>query len=143
MTSTKERRRCAASSGGRGVDSEELRVAFHARLQSERVHFVTLSAALARVEESPTWIFHDLRDRAHKLRGTAAIFEMDEVAAAARSLEKAAASASMSHADNTDSAVWTALVALVRLMGSIDADETAVPAATPNRVVEKTHHPAT
>jgi hypothetical protein len=63
---------------------ESLRQAFHARLESERVHFVTLSAALARAEENPVWIFEDLVYRAHRLQGGAAIFEESEVAVAAR-----------------------------------------------------------
>jgi len=100
----------------------DMRVTFHARLRSECVHLVTLSAALARAEERPDWIFQDLQFRAHKIRGGAAIFEMPEVAAAARALDEAANAASMSNADNTDPAVWTALVAMVRLMGALDGN---------------------
>lgn len=129
-------RPCEASSSGVYADeADRLRLAFHARLQSERVHFVTLSAALARVEESPDWIFHDLRNRAHKIRGTAAMFEIAEVAAAARALELASISASTSHAENTDAAVWNALVALVRLMGAIDANELALDPVAPGEFV--------
>jgi hypothetical protein len=106
---------------------DELRLAFHARLQSDRVHFVTLSAALARAEESPGWIFQDLQFRAHKIRGGAAIFEIAEVAAAAYVLEQAAISASMSHADNSDAGVWSALVALVQVMGTFDGSNDPAP----------------
>jgi HPt (histidine-containing phosphotransfer) domain-containing protein len=98
---------------------EELRVVFEGKLQSERAHFVALSAALARVEGSPGPVFNELRNRAHKMRGSAAVFEMVQVASAAGSLEIAAIAATVSHADNTDAAVWTALVALVRLLGTI------------------------
>jgi len=98
---------------------EELRVVFEGKLQSERAHFVALSAALARVEGSPGPVFSELRNRAHKMRGSAAVFEMAQVASAAGSLEIAAIAATVSHADNTDAAVWTALVALVRLLGTI------------------------
>jgi HPt (histidine-containing phosphotransfer) domain-containing protein len=108
---------------------EELRVAFHARLQSDRAHFATLSAALARAEESPGWIFQDLQFRAHKIRGGAAIFEIFKVEAAAFALEQAAISASMSNADNTDVGVWNTLEDLVRLMGELDAG--ADPQSTP------------
>jgi hypothetical protein len=100
---------------------ESLRLAFHARLESERVHFVTLSAALARAEENPVWIFEDLVYRAHRLQGGAAIFEESAVALAAGKLESAAVSAAQSRADNTDEQVWAALEALVKLMGNIDS----------------------
>lgn len=96
---------------------ESLRHAFHARLESERVHLVSLSAALARAEENPTWIFEDLQFRAHRLQGGASIFEVTDVAKAAHALEEAAVCASQSRADNTDEKVWEALVALVQLMG--------------------------
>jgi HPt (histidine-containing phosphotransfer) domain-containing protein len=96
---------------------ESLRHAFHARLESERVHFVSLSAALARAEENPSWIFEDLQFRAHRLQGGASIFEVTDVAQAAHALEEAAVSASKTRADNTDEKVWEALVALVQLMG--------------------------
>ena len=100
---------------------ESLRQAFQARLESERVHFVTLSAALARADENPTWIFEDLVYRAHRLQGGAAIFEESEVAVAAGKLESAAVNAAQSRADNTDENVWAALEALVKLMGDRDS----------------------
>jgi hypothetical protein len=96
---------------------ETLRLAFQARLESERVHFVTLSAALARADENPAWIFEDLQYRAHRLQGGAAIFDEAEVALAAEALEQAAVVAAQTRADNTDENVWAALVSLVRLMG--------------------------
>ena len=100
---------------------ESLRQAFQARLESERVHLVTLSAALARADENPTWIFEDLVYRAHRLQGGAAIFEESEVAVAAGKLESAAVNAAQSRADNTDENVWAALEALVKLMGDRDS----------------------
>jgi HPt (histidine-containing phosphotransfer) domain-containing protein len=105
----------AAVVPGDGFD--ELRDAFQTRLKGDRVHFVVLSAALARNKENPTQIFDDLQYRAHRLRGSASIFEVAEIASAANELEQAAALASAGHADNTDPAVWSALVTLVRLMG--------------------------
>ncbi len=99
---------------------ESLRLAFHARLESERVHFVTLSAALARAEENPAWIFEDLVYRAHRLQGGAAIFEESAVALAASKLESAAVTAAQSRAENTDERVWAALQDLVKLMGNLD-----------------------
>jgi len=44
-------------------------------MQSERIHFVALSAALASRGDDPHEIFGDLVFRAHKLRGAAEIFE--------------------------------------------------------------------
>jgi hypothetical protein len=120
MTSTKRQPRKAVSQSAPDDGLDELRLAFHTRLQNDRVHFAALSAALARAEGSPAWIFQDLQFRAHKIRGGAAIFEITEIEAAAGALEQAAISASMSNADNTDPAVWTALVGLVRLMGKLN-----------------------
>ena len=91
------------------------------RLESERVHFVSLSAALARAEENPSWIFEDLQFRAHRLQGGASIFEVTDVAQAAHALEEAAVTASKARADNTDEKVWAALVTLVQLMGGTRA----------------------
>jgi HPt (histidine-containing phosphotransfer) domain-containing protein len=120
MTSTRRRPRTAISRRAPDDGLEELRLAFYARLQSDRVHFATLSAALARAEENAAWIFQDLQFRAHKIRGGAAILQIAQVESAAAALEGAAISAAMSNAANTDPAVWTALVALVRLMGKLD-----------------------
>jgi HPt (histidine-containing phosphotransfer) domain-containing protein len=96
---------------------EELRGAFLAKLHNDRVQFVALSAALARAEEDADVIFLDLRDRAHKIRGGAAVFEIPELASAARALEIAAIAAGAASTGNNDDEVWDALVALVRLMG--------------------------
>jgi HPt (histidine-containing phosphotransfer) domain-containing protein len=113
---------------------EELRVVFEGKLQSERAHFVALSAALARVAGSPDPVFSELRNRAHKMRGSAAVFEMAQVASVAGSLEIAAIAATVSHADNTDAAVWTALVALVRLLGILDKGD-SMPSTIPSAVI--------
>lgn len=94
----------------------ELRDIFNSRLHSERLHFVRLSAELARADHDATRIFEDLKSRAHRLHGGAAVFEMQEMAAAADALEQAARAAAASHADNTDPTVWTALGGLVGLI---------------------------
>jgi HPt (histidine-containing phosphotransfer) domain-containing protein len=122
MTSTRHRSRKEFLQKTPSDGLEELRLAFHARLQSDRVHFATLSAALARAEESPGWIFQDLQFRAHKIRGGAAIFEIAAVEAAAFALEQAAICAAQSNANNTDVRVWASLEALVSLMGALDAE---------------------
>jgi hypothetical protein len=106
MGSTKPRpRQTAVQAEAEDDGFESLRVAFQARLESERVHFVTLSAALARADENPAWIFEDLQYRAHRLQG------------GAEALEQAAVAAAQTRANNTDENVWAALVTLVRLMG--------------------------
>jgi HPt (histidine-containing phosphotransfer) domain-containing protein len=108
---------------------EDLQVAFHARLRSERVRFVTLSAALAGAEDDPACIFHDLSARAHKIHGGAAALDITDMAAAACALELAATTASASRADNTDAAVWSALVTLVKILGTLDSGDRALMAA--------------
>jgi HPt (histidine-containing phosphotransfer) domain-containing protein len=105
------------------IGLDDLRAVFQSKLQSERAHFVALSAALARAEDGPGPVFNELRNRAHKMRGSAAVFEMAQVASAAGSLEVAAIAATVSHADNTDAAVWTALVALVRFLATLDTGD--------------------
>jgi chemotaxis protein histidine kinase CheA len=108
-----------ASTKPRRDPFDELRDAFHARLKTERVQFVTLSAALAQAEEDPQRIFADLQYRAHKLQGGAAIFEVADIAQAAGALEAAAVSAAAQKACNSDERVWSALEHLVDLMGNI------------------------
>jgi HPt (histidine-containing phosphotransfer) domain-containing protein len=100
---------------------ENLSGVFFARLQTERMQFATLSAVLAGSEGRPVAIFQDLQFRAHKLKGAAAIFEFPELAAAAHVLERASAEAARTQAEHSNPAVWAALVALVELLGVIDA----------------------
>ncbi len=121
MGSIRRRPRKLAAAVDEDDSFESLRQAFHSRLESERVHFATLSAALARAEENPLWIFEDLVYRAHRLQGGAAIFEESEVAIAACRLENAAGVAAQSRAGNTDEDVWSALEALVTVMGHIES----------------------
>src|SRR6202034_3691075 len=99
---------------------EELRAAFLAKLRNDRMQFVALGAALNRIEGDAGCIFLDLRDRAHKIRGGAAVFEIVEVASAARALEIAAIAAGAAHAANTDAMVRDALAVLIHLMGDAD-----------------------
>jgi chemotaxis protein histidine kinase CheA len=112
---------------------EEIREAFCVRLQSDKIHFVALNAALACTPECPTPILDDLRNRAHRLSGTAAIFEFAGVAAAARALELTVVSAAASHAGSTELGIRPALDALVRLIGNLEKDRSPVriPASAP------------
>jgi HPt (histidine-containing phosphotransfer) domain-containing protein len=99
-------------------DFAQLSDAFYTRLRSDRVQFVTLSAALARAEDDPRQTFEDLRFRAHKLNGAAGIFDANEVMQAADALEQAAVRALQCHADNSDDNVWNTLQSLVNLLGN-------------------------
>jgi HPt (histidine-containing phosphotransfer) domain-containing protein len=101
---------------------ESLGSVFLARLQSERVHLATLSAALARADENPEAIFHDLHSRARRLSGTAGIFEAADIAAAAHALEQAAAAAVHSHSDNANPHVWGAMLALMSRLPRVETD---------------------
>ncbi len=98
------------------ADFESLGSIFLARLQSERLHLATLSASLARAEEKPGRIFDELQMRAHRLSGTASIFEATAIAAAAYTLEQAAAAAAQSCSDHADANVWASLVVLIDLL---------------------------
>jgi hypothetical protein len=101
------------------IDSfEEIREAFCVRMQSERLHFVALNEALGMASEIPAPVLNDLRNRAHRLSGTAAIFEFSGIAAAARALELTA-TAACARASASEPAVLTALTALVRLIGGL------------------------
>jgi HPt (histidine-containing phosphotransfer) domain-containing protein len=106
---------------------DDLRAAFRARVEIERLHFAKISAALAHAEDDPSAVFEDLYARAHRLHGGALIFALHEIAAAASALEQAALSASKSRADNTDVAVWNALVKLVCVFADMDAKESRPP----------------
>lgn len=101
-------------------DFSQLSDAFFARLSSDRVNFVTLSAALAQAEKDPRATFEDLRFRAHKLNGAAGIFEAMDVMSAANALEQAALRAIQTRAKHNDDAVWATLQALVTLLGSVE-----------------------
>jgi HPt (histidine-containing phosphotransfer) domain-containing protein len=119
MGSIRHRQRGGAAAGcaPSAETSDKFASMLYARLLSERVHFATLSAALARTDESPAPIFDDLHHRAHRLKGAAATFDFAALAAAAAALEKAAIAARARDAAHTDDEIWTALVALVQLLG--------------------------
>jgi HPt (histidine-containing phosphotransfer) domain-containing protein len=131
MGSIKHHPRRAISATENIATSEKLQELFAVRLQSERVHFVTLSAALARAEESPGGIFDDLTFRAHRLKGAAATFDFANLAAAAGALERASFAAANSRAAHTDPEVWEALVALVDMLGVIEQNTPRAPDLPP------------
>jgi HPt (histidine-containing phosphotransfer) domain-containing protein len=91
---------------------EHYRVALHDRLRRDRVRLTTLSATLARAEQDAACCFEEIRAFAHRLGGTAAVFEADEITAAAHTLEQAANRALSTKAGHFDPPVWTALETL-------------------------------
>jgi len=103
------------SQSGSGEATQELehyRVALHDRLRRDRVRLTTLSATLARAEQDAACSFEEIRAFAHRLGGTAAVFEADEITAAAHTLEQAANRALSTNAGHFDPPVWTALETL-------------------------------
>jgi len=99
---------------------------FLSRLESERVHLVSLRAALERATERTGIIFDDLQFRAHNLNGVAGTLEASDVAKAAHQLEDAAFAASRTHSNSADIPVRAALDGLIRLLGQFDAGEDSV-----------------
>jgi HPt (histidine-containing phosphotransfer) domain-containing protein len=91
---------------------EHYRAALHDRLRRDRVRLTTLSATLARAEQDAACSFEEIRAFAHRLGGTAAAFEADEITAAAHTLEQAANRALSTNAGHFDPPVWTALETL-------------------------------
>jgi HPt (histidine-containing phosphotransfer) domain-containing protein len=82
-----------ASGSGDALDG--VRQAFNARLVQDHERFAALRRALEVRQVPPEAIIAELRNRAHKVRGGAAIFEMRELAATACALEEAAIAASV------------------------------------------------
>jgi HPt (histidine-containing phosphotransfer) domain-containing protein len=91
---------------------EHIRVALHDRLRRDRVRLTTLSATLARAEQDAACSFEEIRAFAHRLGGAAAVFDADEISAAAHTLEQAANRALSANAGHFDPPVWTALETL-------------------------------
>jgi HPt (histidine-containing phosphotransfer) domain-containing protein len=69
---------------------EELRIAYYARLKSDRAQVVALRTQLAKDPESKA-TYEAIRVCAHGMAGAAAIFEATDIMGAARKLEHAAA----------------------------------------------------
>jgi HPt (histidine-containing phosphotransfer) domain-containing protein len=116
MSSTEHRRQTNVSPDAPQDEFESLRHEFHARLQRERRQLTELAAALTRCDGDPSATFESLRRLAHRMHGTAAIFECSDVANAAEALERASGAAALTHADRSEPSVWSALVALVDML---------------------------
>lgn len=112
---------------------EELRAEFQNRLKAERKRFLALSAALRHDKSRRSDVLLELRNRAHRLSGTAAIFEVTGVAVLARALELAIDGVSgkgESVSQNSDRVMCAALLALVQVIGSLGS-AVSPPKATP------------
>jgi Hpt domain len=105
-------------------DFEAVRVAFCERLKGERLRLLDLSATLAYGQTDRRLVLDELRNRAHRMSGTAAIFELCGVAALARAVELAAegvrAGAAAPRAENSDRVLYAALHALTCVISSLD-----------------------
>jgi hypothetical protein len=103
---------------------EALRASFLERLKGERLRLWNLGAALTQGKMGRVPVLDELRSRAHRLSGTAAIFELGGVAALARALElavdglAAAETSVVPRAENSDRVMCAALEALIQLIDS-------------------------
>ena len=104
---------------------EALRASFLERLKGDRQRLGNLGAALAQGKTSRVPVLDELRSRAHRLSGTAAIFELSGVAALARALELAvdgmagADRAVVPRPENSDRVMCAALEALIKLIDTL------------------------
>ena len=123
LTSHGQRGAAAVSASDDGF--EELRGEFFERLQAERSRFLILNAALAENEPERAVVLQELRSRAHRLSGTAAIFEVTGVAVLARAVELAVDAAAAQggatpRAEHSDRVMCAALLELIRVIGSLE-----------------------
>jgi hypothetical protein len=122
MKSTKHRSIAAPLRAPARDGLEELCDAFHNRLKSERIRLVAINANLGYSDMNRPLMLDELRQRTHRLSGTAAILELTGLSTLASVVELAAMSAAASPTNNTDFVVRTALGALIRLIGGCEAN---------------------
>jgi HPt (histidine-containing phosphotransfer) domain-containing protein len=123
MNSPGQRRAGSAAVADDGL--EELRVTFFGRLQSERQVLRNLDAVLTQGKMDRVPVLDELRSRAHRLSGTAAILDLREVSALARVLElavegRAIADRALSpREENSDRVMHAALQAFIDVIDSL------------------------
>jgi HPt (histidine-containing phosphotransfer) domain-containing protein len=123
---TSNGQRTAGAVAMQGDSFEELRATFLERLKAERQRLVSLGAALAQRKTSRAPVLDELRSRAHRLSGSAAIFELSGVAALARALELAVDAMTVvdrlavPRAENSDRVMRAALQALIQVIDSFN-----------------------
>jgi chemotaxis protein histidine kinase CheA len=104
---------------------EELRATFFERLKGERQRLLSLNAVLAQRTMDRGPVLDELRSRAHRLSGTAAVLELRGVAALANALELAVEGlaaqdrALMPRAKNSDRVMCATLHALIQVIDSL------------------------
>jgi HPt (histidine-containing phosphotransfer) domain-containing protein len=124
MTSTNYWPRLTTPPAGEDDRFEELRIAYYARLKSDRAQVVSLRTQLAEGSD-PKATYEAIRVCAHGMAGAAAIFEATDVMKAARKLEHAAVEATTSpdpvqSAENSGNpALRPLLDSLIELLDSI------------------------
>jgi hypothetical protein len=106
---------------------DELRDTFCIRLKNERILLVALGAGLERGDPSRMHITGELGSRAHRISGTAAIFELAAVSRAARALELAVVSVAASQGRDADRVIWDAIDGLVSLIERLEPPRRAFP----------------
>jgi HPt (histidine-containing phosphotransfer) domain-containing protein len=105
---------------------EALRASFLERLKGERQRLCDLGAALAQGKMGRVPILDELRSRAHRLSGTAGIFQLGAVATLAAALELAVDGKAMAdravvlRVENTDRVICTALKTLIQVIDDLD-----------------------
>ena len=130
---------CRAEPSETADDSfEGLRATYCQRLTGDRLHLLGLSAALARGDASRAQVLAELRSRAHRLSGTAAIFELAGVAALARALELAVDGVAVDAedaraAENSDTVMCAALHALIRVIEGLGKPSHSARSRVPRR----------
>jgi chemotaxis protein histidine kinase CheA len=116
---------------------EALRASFLERLKGERQRLRNLGAALAQGKRGRVPVLDELRSRAHRLSGTAGIFELGGVATLARALELAvdgmavADRAVVLRAENIDRVICTTLEALIQVIDGFDKPSREFPLDAP------------
>ena len=121
MRSTNDWPRVTSTPAGTDDRFEELRIAYYARLKSDRAQVVALRTQLAKDPESKA-TYEAIRVCAHGMAGAAAIFEATDIMKAARNLEHAASEAVRPHdaaSDSGNPAVRPPLDSLIQLLDSV------------------------
>ena len=121
MRSTNDWPRLTPTPAGTDDRFEELRIAYYARLKSDRAQVIALRTQLAKDPESKA-TYEAIRVCAHGMAGAAAIFEATDIMKAARQLEHAAseaANAKDAAGDSGNPAVRPLLDSLIELLDSI------------------------
>lgn len=118
MKSTNDWPRLTPTPAGTDDRFEELRIAYYARLKSDRAQVMALRTQLANGHDAKA-TYEAIRVCAHGMAGAAAIFEATDIMKAARTLEQAASEAAPATGDSGNPAVRPLLNSLIELLDSI------------------------